>query len=362
MNKITRYKSFWFDFNDNSEDNINFIRKIDCEYMMFYEAEDTKIISGFIRFKNQQLKKSVENKFFLNKATIIHETRSEKKIKAYYSELYKVYEYGTPSQKGTRNDIIKPSKILENKDETLAKKDEQIDQLIRTLQEYKTSESELIVKKDEQMDQLIVKKDEQIDKLLKQIADVCVSIAKNSPSITNNNTTNNNTINNNKFNLNIFLNETCKNAINLIDFVKGIQIELQDLLLYNKIGHADAVSKIFDNAYKKLEPSMRPVHCTDVKRETVYVRDENKWLNDENKELSEKALTIISTKSLSKMNIWKEANPDYETADNKKIEFMKLMKNVLGANSNYEEVAQSKRMIRNLAQITHLNKDQHQIA
>jgi hypothetical protein len=144
--------------------------------------------------------------------------------------------------------------------------------------------------------------------------------------------------------------------------VKGIQIELQDLLLYNKIGHADAVSKIFDNAYKKLEPSMRPVHCTDVKRETVYVRDENKWLNDENKELSEKALTIISTKSLSKMNIWKEANPDYETADNKKIEFMKLMKNVLGANSNYEEVAQSKRMIRNLAQITHLNKDQHQIA
>ena len=339
MEKITRYKSFWFDFNDNSEDNINFIRKIECEYMLFYEAEDTKIISGFIRFKNQQLKKSVETKIFLNKATIIHETRSEKKIKAYYSELYKVYEYGTPSQKGTRNDIIRPSKILENKDELLANKDEQINQLIRTLQQYKTGESEQ----------------------LKQITDICLTLAKNSPSITNN-TTNNNTINNNKFNLNIFLNETCKNAINLIDFVRGIQIELQDLLLYNKIGHVDAVSKIFDNAYKKLEPAMRPVHCTDVKRETVYVRDENKWLNDENKELSEKALTIISTKSLSKMNIWKEANPDYETADNKKIEFMKLMKNVLGANSNYEEVAQSKRMIRNLAQIAHLNKDQHQIA
>jgi hypothetical protein len=144
--------------------------------------------------------------------------------------------------------------------------------------------------------------------------------------------------------------------------VKGIQIELQDLLLYNKVGHADAVSKIFDNAYKKLEPSMRPVHCTDVKRETVYVRNENKWLNDENKEVSEKALTIISLKSLNKMNIWKEANPDYETADNKKIEFMKLMKNVLGGNTNYEEVAQTKKMIRNLAQITQLNKDPLQIA
>jgi hypothetical protein len=210
-----------------------------------------------------------------------------------------VYEYGTPSQKGTRNDIIQPvtQKQLSKECilEQLAKRDEQIDQLIRTLQENKTGESEK----------------------LKQITDICLTLAKNSPSITNNNTTNNNTINNNKFNLNIFLNETCKNAINLIDFVKGIQIELQDLLLYNKVGHADAVSKIFDNAYKKLEPSMRPVHCTDVKRETVYVRDENKWLNDENKEVSEKALTIISLKSLNKMNIWKEANPYYETADNK---------------------------------------------
>jgi hypothetical protein len=350
--KITRYKSFWFDFNDNSEDNINLIRKIDCEYMMFYEAEDTKIISGFIRFKNQQLKKTVETKFFLNKATIIHETRSEKKIKAYYSELYKVYEYGTPSQKGARNDIIQPSKILENKDELLAnkdellaKKDEQIDQLIRTLQEQKNGESELIVKKDEQ-----------IDKLLKQITDICLTLAKNSPSVTNNTT-----INNNKFNLSIFLNETCKNAVNLIDFVRGIQIELQDLLLYNKFGHADAVSKIFDNAYKKLDPEMRPVHCTDVKRETVYVRDENKWLNDENKKLSERALTIISHNSVNKMNTWKEANPDYETARDKKVEYMKLMKNVLGASSTAEEVAQTKKMIRNLAQITQLNKEQFQI-
>ena len=352
MEKITRYKSFWFDFNDNSEDNINFIRKIDCEYMLFYEVEDTKIISGFIRFKNQQLKKSVETKIFLNKATIIHETRSEKKIKAYYSELYKVYEYGTPSQKGTRNDIIKSTRLLEKKDEELekkdeelekkekeiAKRDEQIDQLIRTLQDHKIGNSEQ----------------------LKQITDICLTLAKNSPSITNN-TTNNNTINNNKFNLNIFLNETCKNAINLIDFVRGIQIELQDLLLYNKIGHVDAVSKIFDNAYKKLEPAMRPVHCTDVKRETVYVRDKNKWLNDENKELSGKALTIISTRSLNQMNTWKEANPDHETAENKKVEFMKLMKNVLGANTNYEEVAQKKKLIRNLAQITHLDKEQLKI-
>jgi hypothetical protein len=345
MEQILRSRTFWFDFNDKSEDNIIFIRKIDCEYIMFYVEEDTQKISGFIRFKNQIIQKTVENKYFLKKALVKPEKRSEKKLIAHYSKIYKIYEYGTPTNQGARNDIIQPSKILENKDELLAKKDEQIDQLIRTLQEQKNGESELIVKKDEQ-----------IDKLLKQITDICLTLAKNSPSVTNNTT-----INNNKFNLNIFLNETCKNAVNLIDFVRGIQIELQDLLLYNKFGHADAVSKIFDNAYKKLDPEMRPVHCTDVKRETVYVRDENKWLNDENKKLSERALTIISHNSVTKMNTWKEANPDYETARDKKVEYMKLMKNVLGASSTAEEVAQTKKMIRNLAQITQLNKEQFQI-
>ena len=345
MEKKERYRAFWFNFNDNSENNKEFIQTLDFEYILFYEAEDTKLISGYVRFKNQRLQKSVETKNFLKKASVTPEKRSEKKIKAHYSQLYKLYEFGNPSQKGARNDI-KISKLLEKKDEIieikdkqLAKKDEQIDQLIRTLQEQKIGDSEQ----------------------LKQITDICLTLAKSSPSITNNNTTNNNTINN-KFNLNIFLNETCKNAVNLIDFVRGIQIELQDLLLYNKIGHADAVSKIFDNAYKKLEPAMRPVHCTDVKRETVYVRDENKWLNDENKKLSGKALTIISHKSFNQMNLWKEANPDYETAQNKKVEYMKLVKNVLGANTDSEEVSQTKKMIRNLAQITQLDKEQFQIA
>ena len=298
------------------------------EYIVAYNKN--KSIHGFIRFINPKHLNSVIM-LFNNKAKVDVEQNNDLYYKEIFTKNEKHIEYGTPAKQKQRSKDC----ILEQ----LAKRDEQIDQLIRTLQENKTGESEK----------------------LKQITDICLTLAKNSPSITNNNTTNNNTINNNKFNLNIFLNETCKNAINLIDFVKGIQIELQDLLLYNKVGHADAVSKIFDNAYKKLEPSMRPVHCTDVKRETVYVRDENKWLNDENKEVSEKALTIISLKSLNKMNIWKEANPDYETADNKKIEFMKLMKNVLGANTNYEEVAQTKKMIRNLAQIAQLNKDPLQI-
>jgi len=305
--------------------NIKNIQTI--EYIVAYNKQNS--INGFIRFANPKHLNSVIT-LFNNKAKVSVEQNNDLFYKEIFTKNKNHIEYGNPAkQKQRSKECILD--IIAKKDEQI---DKQIDKLIQTVQDYKNNDSIQ----------------------LKHITDICLTIAKNSPSITNNTT-----INNNKFNLSIFLNETCKNAVNLIDFVRGIQIELQDLLLYNKFGHADAVSKIFDNAYKKLDPEMRPVHCTDVKRETVYVRDENKWLNDENKKLSERALTIISHNSVTKMNTWKEANPDYETARDKKVEYMKLMKNVLGASSTAEEVAQTKKMIRNLAQITQLNKEQFQI-
>ena len=149
MEKKQRYRVFWFNFNNNSIDNKEFIRTLDFEYIMFYEAQDTKIISGFIRFKNQRLQKSIETKIFLNKATINPEKRSEKKIKALYSQKYKIYEYGTPTNQGARNDIVKPSKLIELKDqqiakinEEIAKKEKEIYKVIQKLQDYKKYKSE----------------------------------------------------------------------------------------------------------------------------------------------------------------------------------------------------------------------------
>jgi len=225
MEKKQRYRVFWFNFNNNSNDNKEFIRTLDFEYIMFYEAEDTKIISGFIRFKNQRLQKSVETKTFLNKATVNPETRSEKKIKALYSQMYKIYEYGTPTNQGARNDIVKIPKTLDKLVQESAKKDEEIDKLIQSVQDYNTCKSEQ----------------------LKQIKDVCVTLAKN---ITNNN------------------NEKCKDVLELMCFVKGIEIEIQELLYNTKFDHVDVIKKIFKNAYDKLNLEMPPVNCTNNTRET----------------------------------------------------------------------------------------------
>jgi len=228
MEKKQRCRVFWFNFTNNSEDNNEFIKTIDFEYIMFYQAEDTKIISGYIRFKKQRLQKSVETKTFLNKATVNPEKRSEKKIKALYSQKYKIYEYGTPTNQGARNDIVKIPKTLDKLVQESAKKDEEIDKLIQSVQDYNTSNSEQI----------------------KQIKDVCVTLAKN---ITNNN------------------NEKCKDVLELMCFVKGIEFEIQELLYNTKFDHVGAVKKIFKNAYDKLNSEMPLVNCTNITRETDAV-------------------------------------------------------------------------------------------
>jgi hypothetical protein len=96
---------------------------------------------------------------------------------------------------------------------------------------------------------------------------------------------------------------------------------------------------------------MRPIHCTDLKRETLYVRNMNEWLNDESKEISGKAMEIVSNTSIREMKQWAEANPDYESKQDKKTEYMRLMRNVIGS-------TEKKKFIRNVSQNTVLDKDQ----
>jgi hypothetical protein len=127
----------------------------------------------------------------------------------------------------------------------------------------------------------------------------------------------NNTINqtNNKFNINVFLNETCKNAMNFSDFVNNIQISYEDLENNAKLGFVNGISKIFLDNLNQLDISERPIHCTDVKRETMYIRDDNTWKKQTDDQILQKAIQAVSYKSMGKLAKWKEENPDYKDAD-----------------------------------------------
>ena len=96
------------------------------------------------------------------------------------------------------------------------------------------------------------------------------------PKIGNNNTTTT-TNNNNQFNLQMFLNEDCKNALNIKDFVNSLQLSIKDLTDTGKLGYVDGISRIFVNALNDMDVTERPIHCTDLKRETVYIKDADKW-------------------------------------------------------------------------------------
>ena len=134
----------------------------------------------------------------------------------------------------------------------------------------------------------------------------------------NNNTVIHQTNNNNqKFNIQIFLNETCKNAINFSDFINNIQISYEDLENNAQLGFVGGISKIFLDNLKQLDVTERPIHCTDVKRETIYIKDENTWTKQPDDKKLQKAIQTVSYRSMGKLAEWKQENPDYKDCNSK---------------------------------------------
>ena len=126
------------------------------------------------------------------------------------------------------------------------------------------------------------------------------------------NTTNNNT---NNFNINMFLNERCKNAINFSDFIERIEISHDDLENNAQLGFVNGMTKIFMDNLKQLTLYERPIHCTDVKRETMYIKDADAWEKEQSDKKINKAIQEVSRKSISSLLDWKKTNPDYEDMD-----------------------------------------------
>jgi len=130
----------------------------------------------------------------------------------------------------------------------------------------------------------------------------------NPPFVQNANTISNTS---NNFNLNFFLNEQCKNAINLSDFINSLVVTAQDFERTGKVGFVEGISKIFLNGLRALDVYSRPIHCTDLKRESIYVKQDNVWV----KEDSEKTHLNTAVKQLARKNLrqlvtWKAENPD----------------------------------------------------
>jgi hypothetical protein len=139
----------------------------------------------------------------------------------------------------------------------------------------------------------------------------------------------NNTINNNqKFNINVFLNEQCKDAINLSDFIKSLHVTLEQLDFTNKNGLADGISKTIIDNMSKLSIYERPMHCTDVKRETLYIKEDNAWSKDKAKEKVKSVIKKTSSKNFNALMDWKTLNPDFMKSEDKTDYFTKTISTI----------------------------------
>ena len=122
-----------------------------------------------------------------------------------------------------------------------------------------------------------------------------LEVIKNGTNNNNNNTTNSH---NKAFNLQFFLNETCKDAMNIMDFVDSIKLQLSDLERVGELGFVDGISNIIVKNLKELDVTERPIHCTDKKREVLYVKDEDKWEKDDEKNKIKKAIKRVANKNI----------------------------------------------------------------
>ena len=151
--------------------------------------------------------------------------------------------------------------------------------------------------------------------------------------------TNNNNITNNQFNLNIFLNEKCKDALNMSEFIDSLKITLDDLLFSKNNGITRGVTDIMMKKLKELDIYKRPIHCTDIKRDTMYIKDEDKWHKDNNHDMFKNTIIKVANKERSALQLWAIDNPDWMETEQKQIQYLTMVRSIcepIETYNNYE--------------------------
>jgi hypothetical protein len=164
--------------------------------------------------------------------------------------------------------------------------------------------------------------------------------------------------NNNSFNLNFYLNETCKDALNIMDFVNQLQVGIKDLEETGRLGFADGISKIFINGLKQLDVSNRPVHCSDSKREILYIKNNNEWnKEDDERKVLTSAIKHVVNKNIKQIPEWTKVHPDYNDYDSKQNDkFLKIVSESMSGSSQEETNKNYNKIIKNIVKETVIEK------
>jgi hypothetical protein len=256
-----------------------------CDYSTCKKSQYDRHL-GTLKHKKLQN----DSKMVVNDSVLV-----PKGSKTYKCECGKVYKYDTG--------YYRHKKVCKYNHDVTQKQYQNKNQILNFVTPELVME---LIKDNKEMKQIILEQNNTINSLVK--------------NGTNNisNSLNNSNNNNKTFNLQFFLNETCKDAMNIMDFVDSIKLQLSDLEKVGEVGYTQGISNIITTNLKALDITQRPVHCTDKKRETMYIKDEDRWeKEDDNKSKLRKVIKRVANKNIKLLPQFREKHPDYNNSSSR---------------------------------------------
>tara|TARA_A100001015_G_scaffold313188_1_gene419890 strand:+ start:290 stop:1189 length:900 start_codon:yes stop_codon:yes gene_type:complete len=229
--------------------------------------------------------------------------------------------------------LVKKIKTIEGKFKMVSEENKKLKDNFKTVVEGSMAVLEETKKNNKIQETLLEKMDNQ-NKLINQLT----------PNIS---TTNN-------FNINIFLNEECKNAINMSDFIKSLQIQVEDLNYTNEKGLIEGISSVMVNRLNQLQICERPIHCTDAKREILYVKDNDSWEKEDENTTVKNSIADILHKQRVAMDTWISENPDWEKTEAGKKAYLNLVRTIMS--NDLDSEISKKKVIKHIAKETLIDK------
>lgn len=183
------------------------------------------------------------------------------------------------------------------------------------------------------------KRNDELKEILLEQSKQLVKISENANSVVTNNVTNNNNTVNAKINFNLFLNNECKDAMNIMDFIDSLPVNTQDLENFGNFGFVEGVTRVLLNGLKQLDIYKRPIHCTDIKRDSIYIKDKNVWEKDsDNHDKMKKVIKYVKHKNIKQLPQWQKEHPSYDNVESRAHgQYVKIIDNALGGKDDKED-------------------------
>jgi transcriptional regulator of heat shock response len=281
---------------------------------------------------------TAKHKMITNDNEMITENpkKSQKNAKIYHCECGLGYKYKSGLSRHRSGCSVANAPVTEESQE------------IKKVEAEPISESSLITSLIENQNKIMetfVESNKMQSKILEKVSD----------NIGNNIT--NNISNNVNYNVNVFLNEQCKDAMNLLDFVNNIQCQLEDLEYMGKEGYVEGISKVLIDSLSDMEVTNRPIHCTDSKRKSLYIKNNNEWHKDNNNVEMKKAITHVAHKNRCNIKSWQEKYPEHHSKNGingKQQQYLKMVNEAFNLDDDGKD---ANKIIKNIGDVVSLDKN-----